>query len=161
LIVALKFSKQALEEFERIQKRYPERRAALLPALWMAQKEFGYLPPEALGLCADLTGCSPAQVLEVAEFYTMYRKQPCGKNHLQVCRTLSCMLAGSEEIRAAIERKLGLKPGQMTPDGKFSFQEVECLGSCHTSPCLMVNDELHENLTPDKVEALIEKLRKT
>lgn len=158
--MGLKFSKQTLEDFERVAKRYPERRAALLPALWMAQKEFGYLSPDAIEFCAGLTGCSPAQALEVAEFYTMYRKKPCGKNHLQVCRTLSCALAGSEGLRAVIERKLGLKPGQMTPDGKFSFEEVECLGSCHTAPCLMVNDDLYENLTPEKTEDILERLKK-
>ena len=156
----VKFSKQALEEFEGIAKRYPVKRAALLPALWLAQKEFGWLSTEALEACAGLVGVSPAQALEVAEFYSMYKKKPSGKHHLQVCRTLSCMLSGSAEIQKVIEKKLGLKDGETTPDGVFSYQAVECLASCHTAPCLQVNDDYHENLTPAKVEGLIEELKK-
>jgi len=156
--VGLKFTKRTLEEFEGIAKRYPVKRAALLPALWLAQRDFGHLSPEALEECARLVGVSPAQALEVAEFYTMYKKKPSGRHHLQVCRTLSCMLSGSEEVMRAIEKKLGLKDGETTPDGLFSYQKVECLASCHTAPCLQVNDEYHENLTPSKVEALIDDL---
>jgi NADH-quinone oxidoreductase subunit E len=158
--MVVKFTKQALEEFEGIAKRYPVRRAALLPALWMAQREFGWLSTEAIEACAGLVGCTPAQALEVAEFYSMYKKKPGGKHHLQVCRTLSCMLNGSAEIQKVIEKKLGLKSGETTPDGLFSYQEVECLASCHTAPCLQVNDDYYENLTATKVEGLIEELKK-
>ncbi len=148
-----------MEEFEAIAKRYPVRRAALLPALWLAQREFGYLSDEAMVCVADLVGISPAQVLEVAHFYTMYQKKKPGKHHLQVCQTIACLLMGSEEIKKTIERVLGIKPGETTPDGQFSYQLVECLASCHTAPCLQVNDDYHENLTPQKVEKLIENLR--
>jgi NADH-quinone oxidoreductase subunit E len=105
-------------------------------------------------------GVSPAQILEVAEFYTMYFKKKPGKFHLQVCRTFVCMMNGSEEISKVIEQKLNLKPGETTPDGQFSYQPVECLASCHTGPCMRVNDEYHENLTPEGVGKLIEELRK-
>ncbi len=158
--MSLKFDQKTIDEFETIAKRYPVRRAALMPALWLAQREFGWISEEAMLCVAQLVGVTPAQVMEVAGFYTMYQKKKPGKYHLQVCQTTSCLLAGSEEIKKTIERVLGLKPGQTTPDGRFSYQTVECLASCHTSPCLQVNDDYHENLTPEKVEKLINELRK-
>jgi NADH-quinone oxidoreductase E subunit len=157
--MSVKFTKETIEEFEDIAKRYPVRRAALLPALWLAQREFGWLSEEAMLCVAELVGVSPAQVLEVAEFYTLYHKKKPGKYHLQVCRTLSCLLNGSEEIMKVIEKKLDLKPGETTPDGKFSYQQVECLASCHTAPCLRVNDDYHEKMTPEKAEKLIKELK--
>jgi len=158
--VAVEFKKQTLEEFEGIAARYPVRRAALLPALWLAQREFGWLSSDAMKAVAKLVGVSPVQVLEVAEFYTMYQKKKPGKYHLQVCQTIACLLAGSEEIKKTVERVLGLKPGETSPDGKFSYQLVECLASCHTAPCMQVNDDYHENLTPESTEKLIGELRK-
>jgi NADH-quinone oxidoreductase E subunit len=157
--MTLQFKPEALKEFEDIASYYPVRRAALLPGLWLAQREFGWLSPEVLEATAKLVGVSPAQALEVAEFYTMYFKKKPGKYHLQVCRTFVCMMNGSEEISRVIEEKLNLKPGETTPDGQFSYQPVECLASCHTGPCMRVNDEYHENLTPESVRHLIEKLR--
>src|SRR5258708_2141682 len=156
----VEFKKETIAEFEGIASRYPVRRAALLPALWLAQREFGWVSTDAMVAVAKLVGCSPAQVLEVAEFYTMYQKKKPGKYHLQVCQTIACLLNGSEEIKKVIERKLHLKPGGTTPDGQFSYQPVECLASCHTAPCMQVNDEYHENLTPASTEKLIDDLRK-
>ncbi len=158
--MAVQFKKETLEEFEAIAKRYPLRRAALLPALWLAQREFGWISTDAMVAVSELVGCSPMQVMEVAEFYTMYQKKKPGQYHLQVCQTISCLLNGSEEIKKVIEKKLDLKPGETTPDGKFSYQPVECLASCHTGPCMQVNDDYHENLTPQSTEKLIEELRK-
>ncbi len=157
--MAVEFKKETREEFEVIAARYPVRRAALLPALWLAQREFGFISTDAMKAVAELVGCSPAQVLETAGFYTMYQKQMPGKYHLQVCQTIACLLAGSEEIKKTVESKLGIKDGQTTADGQFSYQKVECLASCHTGPCMRVNDEYHENLTPEKTEKLIDELR--
>ena len=153
------FRPEALKEFEDIASHYPVRRAALLPALWLAQREFGWLSPSVLEATAALVGVSPAQVLEVAEFYTMYFKKKPGKYHLQVCRTFVCMMNGADQIRKVIEDKLHLQEGETTPDGQFSYQDVECLASCHTGPCMRVNDEYHENLTPEMVEKMIDELR--
>lgn len=158
--MAVAFKTETIKEFEAIASRYPVRRAALLPALWLAQREFGWLSTDAMVEVAQLVGCSPAQVLEVAEFYTMYHKKKPGKYHLQVCQTIACLLAGSDEIKKTIERVLDLKPGQTSPDGKFSYQLVECLASCHTAPCMQVNDDYHENLTPQSTEKLLQELRK-
>jgi len=158
--MSVQFTQEVTNEFEAIAKRYPVRRAALLPALWLAQREFGWISEEAMVCVAKLVGVSPMQVMEVAGFYTMYQKNKPGKYHLQVCQTIACLLAGSEEIKKTIERVLDLKPGQTTPDGKFSYQTVECLASCHTAPCMQVNDDYHENLTPESTEKLIAELRK-
>ncbi len=156
----VQFRQEVKDEFETIASRYPVRRAALLPALWLAQREFGFISMEAVKAVADLVGCSPVQVLETAGFYTLYHKEKPGKYHLQVCRTISCLLNGSEGIQKAIEQKLGLKPGQVTPDGQFSYQAVECLAACHKGPCMRVNEQYHENLTPEGVGKLIEGLKK-
>jgi NADH-quinone oxidoreductase E subunit len=158
--MSVQFTQEVTNEFEAIAKRYPVRRAALLPALWLAQREFGWISEDAMVCVAKLVGVSPMQVMEVAGFYTMYQKNKPGKYHLQVCQTIACLLAGSEEIKKTIERVLDLKPGQTTPDGKFSYQTVECLASCHTAPCMQVNDDYHENLTPESTEKLIAELRK-
>lgn len=157
--MAVMFKPDLIQEFEGIAARYPVRRAALLPALWLAQREFGWISEDAMVCVAKLVGVSPAQVMEVANFYSMYQKQKPGKHHLQVCQTLSCLLNGSEEIKKTIERVLDLKPGETTPDGQFSYQLVECLASCHTAPCMQVNDDYHENLTPESTEKLIADLR--
>lgn len=158
--MAVEFKKETKDEFEAIAARYPVRRAALLPALWLAQREFGWLSTDAMKAVAQVVGCSPAQVLETATFYTMYHKEKAGKYHLQVCQTISCLLNGSEEIKKAIEQKLSLKPGGVTPDGQFSYQPVECLAGCHNGPCMRVNDTYHENLTPEGVGKLIDELKK-
>jgi NADH-quinone oxidoreductase E subunit len=158
--MAATFKPEVVKEFEAVAARYPVRRAALLPALWLAQREFGWISEEAMVCVAKLVGVSPMQVMEVAGFYTMYQKNKPGKYHLQVCQTIACLLAGSEEIKKTIERVLDLKPGQTTPDGQFSYQTVECLASCHTAPCMQVNDDYHENLTPESTEKLIADLRK-
>ena len=156
----VEFKPEVKKEFEDIAARYPVRRAALLPALWLAQREFGWISGDAMLAVAKLVGCSPAQVLETASFYTMYQKQKPGKYHLQVCQTISCLLNGSEEIKKTIQTKLGIKNGETTKDGQFSYQTVECLASCHTGPCMQVNDDYHENLTPESTEKLIEELKK-
>jgi NADH-quinone oxidoreductase subunit E len=158
--MAVTFKPEVVKEFEAVAACYPVRRAALLPALWLAQREFGWISEDAMVCVAKLVGVSPMQVMEVAGFYTMYQKKKPGKYHLQVCQTIACLLAGSEEIKKTIERVLDLKPSQTTPDGQFSYQTVECLASCHTAPCMQVNDDYHENLTPESTEKLIAELRK-
>lgn len=158
--MVVQFSQEVINEFETIAQRYPVRRAALLPALWLAQREFGWVSTDAMLAVAKLVGCSPVQVLETANFYTMYQKQKPGKYHLQVCQTISCLLNGSEEIKKTVQVKLGIKNGETTKDGQFSYQAVECLASCHTGPCMQVNDDYYENLTPESTEKLIEDLKK-
>jgi NADH-quinone oxidoreductase E subunit len=153
------FSEPALAEYHDILTRYPERRAALMPTLWLAQREFGWLPTEVMAYVAELMHLPLAWVTSVASFYTMFWKRPPGRWHLQLCRNLPCALRGSMEIQCAIEQRLGIRDGEKTPDGRFSFEEVECLASCGTAPVMQVNNgAYHEVLDVPRALALIERL---
>ena len=154
----VEFSEKARAEYEGIVSRYPQRRAALMPVLWLAQREFGHLSPEVLAYVADLMGLARAAVAAVASFYTMYNRTPKGKYHLQLCVSLPCALGGAERIARCVQRRLGITSGQTTADGRFSFDEVECLASCGTAPMMQVNDEYHENLDEESTLALIDRL---
>jgi NADH-quinone oxidoreductase subunit E len=156
--VSVAFSDTARTEFERILSRYPDREAAILPALYLAQREFGYVSDEAIVYIADLVGVPPARIEGVATFYTMYNRKPVGKYHVQICRNISCSLLGAEHLIEHMSKKLGIKPGETTPDGKFTLSRAECLGSCGTAPVMQVNDDYHENLTEEKVDALLARL---
>jgi NADH-quinone oxidoreductase subunit E len=138
--------------------RYPRPKAALLPVLWEVQRRHGFIEPAAEEWVARRLGTTPAQVHGCVTFYTMYKQRPSGRYHVQVCTTLSCMLRGSDELLAHLERRLGIGAGQVTPDGRFSLVRVECLGSCGTAPMFQLNDDYHEDLTPAKVDALLEGL---
>jgi len=149
-------------EFERrvdaLVARYPEPKAAMLMVLWEVQKEKGWIDSESEAWVGKRLGTSPAQVHGVVSFYTMYKQKPMGRHHVQVCTTLSCMLRGSDELMGHLEQKLGIKPGEVTADGKFSLVRVECLGSCGTAPMFQLNDDYHENLTLESVDRLLEGL---
>jgi NADH-quinone oxidoreductase E subunit len=153
------FSPTTLAAYREILGRYPERRAALMPTLWLAQREFGWLSGPVLEYVAVLMELPLAWVTSVASFYTMYWKEPKGRWHVQVCRNLSCALRGGREIQDALERRLGIRDGERTADGTFSLEEVECLASCGTAPVLQINNaEYHENLDVQRALALIERL---
>ena len=154
----IQFSGEALAEYERILAKYPVKRAAMMPVLWLAQKEFGYLSAEVQQYVAELMAFPIAWVSGVASFYTMYYKKPIGRFHLQVCTNVSCMLRGSDDIVRAVASRLGIGLGQTTADGTFSLDEVECLASCGTAPMMQVNDDYHENLTPASTLELLERL---
>ena len=154
-----RFSDATLAEYRAILARYPTRRAALMPTLWLAQRDFGWLSEPAMAYVAELMELPLAWVTSVASFYTMYWKQPVGKWHLQMCRNLACALRGADRVRGAVEDRLGIHHGQVTPDGQFSLEEVECLASCGTAPCLQINNaEYHENLDVPRTLALLERL---
>lgn len=154
----VQFSPETYKKFEEVLTHYPTKRAAILPTFWLAQEEFGYLSVEAMEYIGRLLDLSPAYVGAVASFYTMLNKKPVGKFHVQVCTNLSCTLLGAEHIVACIEKKLGIGVGQTTPDGKFTLSEVECLGSCGTAPVAQINDDYHENLTPEGTLRLLDTL---
>lgn len=159
----IRFSEDALATIKTIMGRYPEGRqkSALLPVLHIAQAESdGWLSPEVMDYVAGLIGIQPIEVFEVASFYSMFNLKPVGKCVLEVCRTSSCWARGAEDIIEYISRKLNISEGQTTPDGMFSLKTVECLGSCGTAPMLQCGAEYHENLTEQKVDQLIERLRK-
>jgi NADH-quinone oxidoreductase E subunit len=157
--MAVEFSPETFKKFEETVSRYPKKEAAMLPVLYLAQQEFGHLGQEAIEYVAKLMGQAPARVHGVVSFYTMYNMKPIGRYHLQVCRTLPCALRRAENITGCITKKLGIEPGQTTADGRFTLSEVECLASCGTAPMMQINDDYYENLTEEKVTALLESLK--
>ena len=157
--MAVEFSSEALKKFKETVSRYPKKEAAMLPVLYLAQQEFGYLSPEAIDYVAKLMGQSPAKVHGVVSFYTMYNMKPIGRHHIQVCRTLSCALGGAEKITDFIKKKLAIELGQTTADGRFTLSEVECLASCGTAPMMQINDDYYENLNEEKVTEILDSLK--
>jgi NADH-quinone oxidoreductase subunit E len=157
--MAVEFSPETLEKFHETVSRYPKKEAAMLPVLYLAQQEFGYLGPEAIDYVAKLMGQSPARVHGVVSFYTMYNMKPIGRHHIQVCRTLSCALGGAEKITEFIKKKLAIELGQTTVDGRFTLSEVECLASCGTAPMMQINDDYYENLNEEKVTEILDSLK--
>jgi NADH-quinone oxidoreductase subunit E len=153
-------SPEAEQRIRELMTRYPEPRSALLPALHLAQNELGWLSRDAMEDVGAIVGVDPDQVEEVASFYTMYYKQPVGRYVLEVCKTLPCSILGADEIIAYISLKLGIQPGETTSDGMFTLFRVECLAACHRAPVMQVNHRYYQNLTPEKVDALIEAARK-
>ena len=154
-----RFSEAALAEYREILGRYPERRAALLPTLWLAQREFGWLSLPVQEYVAQLMEIPLSWVTSVVSFYTMFWTEPKGRHHLQLCVNLSCALRGADQLRAVIEHRLGIGPKQRTADGRFSFEEVECLASCGTAPVMQVsNAAYHESLDVPALEALLDHL---
>jgi NADH-quinone oxidoreductase E subunit len=157
--MALEFSPETYREFEEMVGRYPQKEAAMLPVLYLAQREFGYLSEEAIDYVAKLMGQSPARVQGVVSFYTMLNMRPIGRHHIQICRTLPCALGGAEKITGFIKQKLGIDVGQTTADGRFTLSEVECLASCGTAPMMQINDDYYENLTEAKVTEILDSLK--
>jgi NADH-quinone oxidoreductase subunit E len=155
----IKFTEAALAEYRELLTHYPTRRAALLPTLWIAQREFGWLSPEVQEYVAKLMELPIAHVSAVVSFYTMFHRKPVGKWHLEVCTNLSCRLRGADRIVDAIRKRLAIELGETTPDGKFTLSSAECLASCGTAPMLQLNHDLfYENLTEESVLKLIDEL---
>ena len=145
-------------QVDAIVERYPHPKAAVLPVLWEVQRAEGWVTREAEAWVAERLGVSPAHVHGCVTFYTMYKQRPTGKYHIQVCTTLSCMLRGCDGLLEHLQRKLDIREGQVTADGKFSLVRVECLGSCDTAPMFQLNDDYHEDLTLEKVDRLLDGL---
>jgi len=146
---------------DEIVKRYPpdQRRSAVLPALYLAQDQQGYITANAIRQVAERLEMTPAEVEDVVSFYTMFYTRPVGKFVLQVCRTLSCALNGAERVSEELAATLGIRPGQTDASGTFTLLEVECLGACDRAPVVMVNDAWHERLSPDEASKLVDGLR--
>ncbi|WP_443937425.1 NADH-quinone oxidoreductase subunit NuoE family protein [Pedobacter sp. MW01-1-1] len=157
------FSSELLAKFDEVKSRYPEgkQKSALLPLLHLVQAEFLWVPTSAMDQVAAYLNIQPIEVYEVATFYTMYFLKPQGKYALEVCRTGPCCLVGAEKILSHLEDKLGVKEGEVTPDGLFSFRGVECLAACGFGPVLQISPEytFYENLTEESVDKLIEDLK--
>jgi len=155
----LGFSEKSEERIKTLLARYPNREAALIPVLYVAQDQFGYLSHDVMALVAKRLELPETHVINTATFYTLLRKKETGKHHIQVCTNVSCYLRGCDGILAAIEKKLSIAPGKTTPDRKFSLEEVQCLAACGNAPAVQINDKYYEDLTPNRVIEVIEKLK--
>jgi NADH-quinone oxidoreductase E subunit len=154
------FTEELLKEAENIIAQYPQRKAAIMPLLWLVQEKLGYIPKEAIDEVAELTGTTPIHVEAVVKFYEMFHERPVGKYQLMLCTNVSCLLRGADKTLQKLKEVLGIDIGETTPDGLFTLEEVECLAACDKAPVLLVNAvELFENVTPDKVEQIIAELR--
>jgi NADH-quinone oxidoreductase E subunit len=156
----VKLSEAAEKRAQEILAEYPQIRSAVMPLLYIAQEELGHISQQAVEWVAARLKMPPVQVWEVATFYTMYYKKPVGKYHVQVCRTLPCALRGARKVSEFVHKRLGIKPGEVTKDGMWSFDEVECLGSCGTAPMCQINDAFFENLSEERLEALLVRIEK-
>jgi NADH-quinone oxidoreductase subunit E len=155
------FTPENQAKFDENVTHYPpeQRKSAILYALYLAQGQLGYLTGNAMRFVAQQIGCSTADVEDVVSYYTMFYTKPVGKRVLNVCRTLSCALLGAERVTEELSKKLGITPGQTTPDGEFTLVEVECLGACDRAPVVMINDDWHERLAPEQVSQFIDDLK--
>jgi NADH-quinone oxidoreductase E subunit len=152
-------SEESKAEILQYRNEYPDPNSALLSALYLAQQDYGgWLPEAAYDEVATIMGLPPTFVASVASFYTLLNQKPVGRHLIQVCTNISCSLLGAENLLDTIGRKLGIRPGETTRDGKFTLLEVECLGSCGTAPMMQVGERTYENLTLDKIDRILASL---
>lgn len=152
------FSPEVEAEIDGHLAKYPVKRSAILPLMFIVQRERGYLDPPGVLYLANRLALRITDIWEVATFYSMIHTEPVGKYHIQICKTLSCKILGEPKITEHVCNKLGIKPGATTADGRFTVSLVECLGSCGTAPMFQINFDYHENLTPEKVDEILEAL---
>jgi NADH-quinone oxidoreductase subunit E len=158
---SFKFTVENLERINKEISKYPVKKPAVMAALYIAQEQNGYISNEVIQEVSEILEMTTEEVYGVVSFYTMYYQKPMGKNHIQVCTNVSCMLRGGYDIWNQVKEKLGVDNMGVTDDHKFSLEEVECMGSCGTAPMLAVNEDYYENLTKEKVEELINSLKNT
>lgn len=148
------------KKFDEVIARYPLKRSAIVPLLLFAQDELGYVSDEAIAEIARRVGVQPIEVVEDISYYSMLHRQPIGHYNFQVCTNISCMLRGAEKIFEHCSKRLDIGHRQITSDENFSLEEVECIGACTGAPAMQVNYDFYENLTAEKIDTLIEKLKK-
>ena len=155
-----KFSAKNLKKIEEILAKYPAKKPAVMPVLYLAQEQNGWISGEVMEEVAKVLDMHPEEVLGIVTFYTMYFQKPMGKYHIQVCTNVSCMLRGAYDIYDKVKEKLGIDNMEVTKDQMFSLEEVECMGSCGTAPMIAVNEDYYENLDKEKVLDIIKSLKK-
>ena len=154
-----KFTDESLKRIEKVFIKYPVKKAAVMPVLWIAQEQNGWISGEVMNEVASILDMTNEEVLGVVTFYTMYHQKPMGKYHIQVCTNVSCMLKGANRIYEHVKEKFGLNNMEVTEDMQFSIEEVECMGSCGTAPMIAVNEDYYENLTKEKVFEILDSLK--
>ena len=153
-------SPESLAQVEALIAQYPTKASALMPCIWVIMDEVGHVPEDGVTLLTEKLEISRARVHEVLSFYTMYRTEPQANYTLQVCHNISCHIMGARPLIAHLEKRLGIRLGETTPDNMFALEGVECLGACGMGPCLQLGKHLYEHLTNDKVDTILESLRK-
>ncbi len=153
------FTEENLKRIEEARKKYPTSLAAVMDACYIGQEQNGYISEEVMEEIARVLDVPKTDVLGVVTFYTMYHQKPMGKYHIQVCTNVSCMLRGGKEIFEAVKEKLGIENMEVTSDGMFSIEEVECMGACGGAPMIAINNEYYENMTKEKVLEILDSLK--
>jgi NADH-quinone oxidoreductase E subunit len=156
---AVAFNPDIQKRFEAVVAKYERKASALLPTLYLAQEQFGFLSPQVMVHVAKLLEMPPREVFEAVSFYTMFRKKDMGQYCLQVCQNVTCGMMGSDDLFKVIKEELGIGPGEVTADKKFSLVPVQCLGSCDTAPVVQINDDYVERLDPEKFRSLLKRLQ--
>lgn len=152
-------TQEARERMREIVRHYPDPRSGMLSCLHVAQEAEGYVTPEGVAAVAEATGAKVDEVQSIVTFYAMYHTRPVGTHVIKVCTSISCYLRGCDDLMAHLEQRLGIRRGETTPDGAFTLQPIECLAACGMAPVLQVNDEFVENVTTERADALLERLR--
>jgi NADH-quinone oxidoreductase subunit E len=153
-------STHVIDEIKELPAKYPQPRSAVMPALDLAQEELGYLTPDAMSEVAEALQLDPGYVEGVATFYSLFHHEPIGKHRFYMCTNLACMLRGSDEVVARLKEAIGVsRPGEVSKDGMFSYEEVECLGACEYAPMMRLDHEYHYDLTNEKIDQLVAERR--
>jgi NADH-quinone oxidoreductase E subunit len=147
------------EQIQEVAAQYPVRRSAIMPALHLAQRKYGWLPPEALREVADALDLTPAYCEAVASFYDMYHLEPVGRHTIEICTNVSCALVGAQQVLAAFEDELGIEAGETTEDGAFTLRTIECLGGCGWGTVVAVDHRYREPVKPEDVAGIVEEIR--
>ena len=153
------FNETVLQEIEDIKDKYPDRKSALLPALYIAQREFGWLSNEAMVSVSKALNVPEAHVRGTASFYSMFRHNPVGRHVIQLCTNISCMILGAEKLVDFLTKKYGVTAGGTSGDRRFSLVIMECIGACGTAPAMLVNTDFHDNLTEQRIGEILEKYK--
>ena len=158
--MAYQFSEASEKRFQKLLTMFPDKRSVILPALYLLQRDRGYVDTEGMEYIAAKIGnpIAVSNVYGVATFYTLYNKKPVGKYHVQVCANISCFVMGSDKVTEHFCKKLGINKGETTADKKFTVDEVQCLGACGYGPMAQINDNYHEHLTPEKIDEILKSL---
>lgn len=157
--MTFKFTEENFKRIEEAREKYPTALAAVMDTVYIAQEQNGYISNEVMEEIANVLGIDKVNVLSVVTFYTMYHTKPMGKYHVQVCTNVSCMLRGAYEIWDGVKDKLGLDHMKVSSDGKYSLEEVECMGACGYAPMIAVNEDYFENLNKEKVFEILDSLK--
>jgi len=153
------WSEPARREIDSIFARYPDTKSATLPVIWLAVKEFGWISPQVETIVADVLNRPLNEIHSVVTFYTMFPQKPPGRHHIQICRNIACWLAKAPELLEHLIARLGIRPGEVTPDQRFSLEEVECLAYCECAPALRIDGRYEGNLTREKIDQIIDEAR--